>query len=132
MPATADVFEGRRLQKQDTRPSGNPAPAFNNEHSQLGSGRWHDAGPRDTQDPVERLPGALLHSLPSRPHRSSPRHRVAHGQDHDGREGQALQQHGPTRPHRRRLRSQPHPRLQALSPHDPRWSLVPWKVKPGP
>lgn len=116
MPATADVFEGRLLQKQDTRPSGNPAPAFNNEHSQLGSGRWHGAGPRDTQDPVEWLPRALLHSLPSRPHRSSPRHRVAHGQDYDGREGQALQHQGPTGPHRRPLRSQPRSGLPAPLP----------------
>lgn len=97
MPATADVFVGRRLQKQDTRSSGNPAPAFNNEHPRLGSGRWHGAAPRDTQDPVEWFPRALLCSLPSRPHRSSPRHRVAHGQDHV--KGQTLQHHGPTGPH---------------------------------
>lgn len=90
VPATADVSAGRRLQKQDTRPSGNRAPAVSNEHPRPGSARWHRAGPRGTQDTVDRFPGALLRCLPSRSHPSSPRHRVVHGQDPDGREGQTL------------------------------------------
>lgn len=84
---TANVLVGRRLQKQDTRPSGNPAPAFNNEHPRLGSGRWHGAGPRGPRGVVSQA-SAPLPALPSPP--EQPRHRVAHGQDHDGREEQAL------------------------------------------
>ena len=97
MPATADVFVGRRLQKQDTRPSGNPAPAFNNEHPRLGSGRWHGAAPRDTQDPVEWFPRALLCSLPSVPTAAAPG--IAW---HTGRimsRDKPFQHHGPTGPH---------------------------------
>lgn len=113
---TADVLVGRRLQKQDTRPSGNPAPAFNNEHPRLGSGHWHGAGPRVTQDPVEWFPRGLLRSLPSRPHRSSPGIAWHTGRTMTAGRNKPFQHHGPNGPHKRPLRSQPGPGLPAPLP----------------
>lgn len=107
---------GRRLQKQDTRPSGNPAPAFNNERPRLGSGRWHGAGPRDTRDPAEWLPRLCSAPCPPVPTGAASGIAWRTGRVMTAGRDEPFQHHGLTGPHRRPLRSQPRPGLPAPLP----------------